>query len=112
MVLVPPYTIHAGFGVRLSAVTVHALTRAFVDRPRLAASSTAPVRLQGSHAGEMVSMVCGTCCQGAELSHESMDGHDPSGPTLCIHSVVVAESHRRKGYATTLLKVHVVDSLG
>lgn len=112
MFLVPPYTIHAGFGVRLSAVTVHALTRAFVDRPRLAASSTAPVRLQGSHAGEMVSMVCGTCCQGAELSHESMDGHDPSGPTLCIHSVVVAESHRRKGYATTLLKVHVVDSLG
>lgn len=61
----------------------------------------------GSHAGEMVSMVCGTCCQGAELSHESMDGHDPSGPTLCIHSVVVAESHRRKGYATTLLKAYL-----
>ena len=56
----------------------------------------------------MVSIVCGTCCQGAELSHESMDGHDPSGPTLCIHSVVVAESHRRKGYATTLLKVQIV----
>ncbi|CAM9238967.1 unnamed protein product, partial [Laminaria digitata] len=61
----------------------------------------------GSHAGEMVSMVCGTCCQGEELSHESMDGHDPSGPTLCIHSVVVAESHRRKGYATTLLKAYL-----
>lgn len=55
-------------------------------------------------------MVCGTCCQGTELSHESMDGHDPSGPTLCIHSVVVAESLRRKGYATTMLKVHTVDS--
>ena len=76
----------------------------FLDRPGSLA--------QGSHAGEMFSMVCGTCCQGAELSHESMDGHDPNGPTLCIHSVVVAESHRRKGYATTMLKVQAVDSLG
>eukprot|EP00904_Undaria_pinnatifida_P007848 jgi/Undpi1/4193/HiC_scaffold_16.g07560.m1 len=61
----------------------------------------------GIHAGEMVSMVCGTCCQGSELTHESMEGHDPDGPTLCIHTVVVAESHRRKGYARTMLKAYL-----
>lgn len=53
----------------------------------------------------MVGLICGTCCQGSELTHASMDGHDPDGPTLCIHSVAVAEKLRRRGYATTLLKV-------
>lgn len=55
-------------------------------------------------AGEMVGFVCGTCCPGSELSHETMSLHDPAGPTLCIHSVVVAERFRRRGYATTMLK--------
>lgn len=63
--------------------------------------------LQGANAGEMVGFICGTCCPGSELSHETMSGHDPAGPTLCIHSVVVDEKFRRKGYATTMLKVYV-----
>lgn len=49
--------------------------------------------------------MCGTCSQGEELSHESMHLHDPNGQTLCIHSVVVAEKFRRRGYATEMLKV-------
>ena len=32
-----------------------------------------------------------------------MSEHDPSGSTLCIHSVCVAVEHRRKGLATSML---------
>ena len=53
----------------------------------------------------MAGYVCGTCCQGSELTHESMTEHDASGQTLCIHSVVVSDKFRRRGYATALLKV-------
>ncbi|CAN0519649.1 unnamed protein product, partial [Scytosiphon promiscuus] len=59
----------------------------------------------GSSGGELVGFVCGTCSQGEELSHESMHLHDPTGQTLCIHSVAVAEKFRRRGYATAMLKV-------
>ncbi|CAN0277148.1 unnamed protein product [Ascophyllum nodosum] len=52
----------------------------------------------------MAGYVCGTCCQGSELTHESMTEHDASGQTLCIHSVVVSDKFRRRGYATALLR--------
>lgn len=61
--------------------------------------------LQGGVGRELVGFVCGTCSLGEELSHESMHLHDPNGPTLCIHSVAVAEKFRRRGYATAILKV-------
>ncbi|CAM9660009.1 unnamed protein product [Choristocarpus tenellus] len=57
--------------------------------------------------GKLVGFVCGTCCPGSELSHESMSDHDPSGPTLCIHSVVVDQQYRRSGIASALLKAYV-----
>ncbi|CAM9592686.1 unnamed protein product [Ectocarpus sp. 4 AP-2014] len=61
----------------------------------------------GGEEEELVGFVCGTCSQGEELSHESMHLHDPNGQTLCIHSVVVAEKFRRRGYATEMLKAYV-----
>ncbi|CAM9257080.1 unnamed protein product, partial [Laminaria digitata] len=37
----------------------------------------------------------------------SICSHDPDGPTLCTHSVVIVEKHRRKGYATVLIKAYL-----
>ena len=45
----------------------------------------------------------GTLSKGESLDHDSMSNHDPGGDLLCIHSVVVAESHRRKGIASKML---------
>ena len=36
-----------------------------------------------------------------------MSTHDPEGSILAIHSVVVKEDCRRKGYATAMLKNYV-----
>ncbi|CAM9089707.1 unnamed protein product [Chrysoparadoxa australica] len=61
----------------------------------------------GSGGGELVGYVCGTCCVGEELNHETMSCHDQSGTTLCIHSVAVGAAHRRRGFATVLLKAYL-----
>lgn len=63
---------------------------------------------QGSHAGEMVGAISGTCWSG--LSKESLYSHNPNGSTVCIHSVVVVEKYRGRGYATVLLKVQTTIS--
>jgi ribosomal protein S18 acetylase RimI-like enzyme len=51
----------------------------------------------------VVGFVCGTLTQDNELTDESMEGHDPKGCNLCIHSVVVAPQFRRKGLARAML---------
>ena len=50
-----------------------------------------------SAADALVSYVCGTLTTGTTLTHESMSEHDPSGTTLCVHSVVTCGSSRREG---------------
>ncbi|KAF5383465.1 hypothetical protein D9757_006074 [Collybiopsis confluens] len=52
----------------------------------------------------LIGFVCGTRASGSTLTHESMSRHDPEGSAVCIHSVCVAESHRRQGVALALLK--------
>ena len=52
----------------------------------------------------IVGFICATRIDLAYLSEESMSTHTPTGPSLCIHSVVVEQSHRRRGYATELLR--------
>eukprot|EP00937_MAST-01D_sp_MAST-1D-sp2_P003217 g3217.t1 len=64
----------------------------------------------GAYAGEdLVGFVCGTCCEGEELADETMSTHSvaPGATTLCVHSVVVAEEHRRQGVATRMLQSYV-----
>jgi GNAT superfamily N-acetyltransferase len=54
----------------------------------------------------LVGLVCGTLCCGSTLLHETMHEHDPAGTTLCIHSVVVAAAHRRRGIASAMLRAY------
>jgi len=48
--------------------------------------------------------VCGTLTASGTLTDEAMSIHEPEGTTLCIHSVVVEESMRRRGLATWMLR--------
>ena len=60
----------------------------------------------------VIGFVCATRCQA--FTHETMSKHDPKGKLLAIHSVVIEETHRRKGIASTMLKEYCarIDSLG
>ena len=59
-----------------------------------------------SAADALVSYVCGTLTTGTTLTHESMSEHDPSGTTLCVHSVVTCGSSRREGIGTKTLRAY------
>ncbi|EQC34753.1 hypothetical protein, variant [Saprolegnia diclina VS20] len=58
-------------------------------------------------AATLVGFVNGTLSAQRELTEDSMAGHDPRGHYLCIHSLVIAASHRRQGLATKLLSTYV-----
>ena len=63
---------------------------------------------QGAYAkDQLVGFIVSTLSPGDTLEEETMSSHDPSGRTLCIHSVVVDPSHRRKGIAISMLKRYV-----
>ena len=51
----------------------------------------------------IVGFVNGTLTSSSALTHESMFSHEPQGSMLCIHSVVVEKTHRRKGFAAEML---------
>jgi hypothetical protein len=59
----------------------------------------------GTGDDEVIGYTCGTCSHEDKLTHDSMSTHVPDGSTLCIHSVAVQESQRRKGIALRMLKV-------
>ncbi len=54
----------------------------------------------------IVGFVCGTRSASADLTAASMQAHDPDGPSLCIHSVVVAAQARRQGLGLALLSAY------
>merc|ERR1712039_137982 len=55
---------------------------------------------------ELVGFICSTLVHGA-LTEESMSIHEEKGETLCIHSVAVKESQRRKGFAKHMLNGYI-----
>ena len=61
--------------------------------------------LTESTSGALIGLVCATRTHASTATHDSMEigGHDPTGPTLVIHSVAVAEHRRRSGCATAML---------
>jgi GNAT superfamily N-acetyltransferase len=57
--------------------------------------------------GAVIGFVNGTLTKEATLTHHSMSHHEPDGSLLCIHSVVVAPNHRRKGVGSFILEAYV-----
>ena len=55
----------------------------------------------------IVAYVCGTLARGETLTGETMTTHDPSGTTLCVHSVCVSPEHRRRGFGAAALSNYV-----
>ena len=60
---------------------------------------------------ELVGFVCGTCTDQNELSHDTMSTHVQGGRYLCIHSVVIAPTQRRRKLATVLLRHYIKETL-
>ena len=57
---------------------------------------------------EIVSYVCGTLTSADVLTHDSMSTHEPTGKTLCVHSVVTEGGHRRTKIGTKTLRAYMV----
>ena len=57
--------------------------------------------------GALVGFVNGTRSAERTLSHATMRSHDPTGVSLCIHSVVVAPERRRGGLGGRLLAAYL-----
>ena len=64
-------------------------------------------RVGSSEEISLVGFVCGTLVASETLTEEAMAKHDPAGTTLCIHSIVVEESLRRRGLATWMLQEYL-----
>ncbi len=55
---------------------------------------------------QILGFICATRCH--EFTEESMSAlHDPTGPLLAVHSVVIDEDYRRKGLATELMNQYI-----
>lgn len=48
-----------------------------------------------------------TLASSPTFTADSMRVHDPTGTSVCVHGVVVAEPHRRTGIASALLKEYI-----
>jgi len=55
----------------------------------------------------LIGFVNGTLTAQYELEEKTMSLHDPNGVYLCIHSVVISQSHRKQGIAKQMLKSYV-----
>lgn len=68
----------------------------------------APEYFWGAYGADgLCGFVCGTLTNDAVLTEDSMSTHVVGGDTLCIHSVVVAEAHRRRGVASYMLREYL-----
>ncbi|TFY57296.1 hypothetical protein EVJ58_g7112 [Rhodofomes roseus] len=56
---------------------------------------------------KLIGYVCATLSPASTLSHESMSTHIPGAPSVCIHSVCVAPTHRKQGIALALLQEYL-----
>ena len=67
------------------------------------------VATEGS-GNEIIGYVCGTCVNENEtLTAETMGSkHEPDGAVLCVHSVCVKESKRRRGEGGKLLQTYLM----
>ncbi|ELU00181.1 hypothetical protein CAPTEDRAFT_220811 [Capitella teleta] len=54
----------------------------------------------------LIAFICSTRSAGPTWTTQSMKTHLPLGECVCIHSVVVAKQHRKKGIARKLLSFY------
>lgn len=55
----------------------------------------------------LIGFVVSTAAPGDKLEEETMSTHTPGGASICVHSVVVAASHRRRGIARAMVRAYV-----
>lgn len=55
----------------------------------------------------LVGYICGTLSPSSRLTHDSMSTHVPGSSSVCIHSVCIAASHRRKGVGSALVRAYL-----
>ncbi|TYZ67034.1 hypothetical protein PybrP1_005971, partial [[Pythium] brassicae (nom. inval.)] len=77
------------------------------DTGETSGNDDSALHASGDKSGLFVGFVNGTLSASRELEEESMSEHDPLGITLCIHSVVVDATYRRKGLASEMLRQYV-----
>ena len=65
-----------------------------------------------SAADAVVGFVCGTLTRADELTAVALATHEADGTTLCVHSVCVDASWRRRGVASALLRVYLATVAG
>ncbi|KAF4609955.1 hypothetical protein D9613_010541 [Agrocybe pediades] len=56
---------------------------------------------------KLIGYICSTLSPDNTLTHESMSKHIPNSSYVCIHSICVAPSHKRKGVGLSLLREYV-----
>ncbi|KAI8321724.1 acyl-CoA N-acyltransferase [Martensiomyces pterosporus] len=56
--------------------------------------------------GAIVGYIMSTQAAAPLVTHESMSTHDPSGTTVCVHSVCVDQRWQGKGVASKLLRLY------
>lgn len=68
----------------------------------------APELFDGVYEGDaLVAFIVSTAARGDQLTEEAMDTHVAGGESICIHSVCVAASHRRRGVARAMVCAYV-----
>ncbi|EJD07915.1 acyl-CoA N-acyltransferase [Fomitiporia mediterranea MF3/22] len=55
----------------------------------------------------LIGYICATQSNSSILTEESMKKHDPNGPSVCVHAVVVEATYQQRGVALSLLKEFV-----
>ncbi|CAG8649810.1 18906_t:CDS:2 [Acaulospora morrowiae] len=75
----------------------------------LSTSSTLPHTSSSLQSSQLIliGFIVSTLTISPSLTEESMSHHDPSGKTVCIHSVCVDKHYRRRGVALALLKEYI-----
>lgn len=74
---------------------------------RLAAAPELFLAAHEAANGSLLAFICATRSAGPQLTEGSMAAHDPAGPLVCIHSVVVQAGAQRRGVATALLREYL-----
>lgn len=79
--------------------------------PRLRQSQAGNLFLGAYESNEgsrtLIGYICSTLSPATSLTHESMSTHVTGSTSVCIHSVCVAPSHRRKRVGLALLKEYI-----